>query len=332
MGILHAIGALALATSIGHAMANDQVTVQIGYDLRGDHGPFFVGKQKAIFAADGIDIAAINKGAGSVDTMRQVASGAGDFGFADLTTLVLARSQHTPAVAIAAVNQRNPAAIIALAKTPLAKPEDLEGKSIGVVPTGASYLFFKAFIAVNKLDAGKIDVRTIKPPSEKQLLLGSVDTILGYIDAELPELEARAGGRGSLNVLLGSDNGIITYGYGLVTSEKMIRDKPDLVRRFVHAYLKALAFTIRNPEPTVDAVIAENPESRPRRNVLIAQLRADIAKTFTSNATKYYGLGYMPRVISQATIDMLVAQQMIPAPLDIDKAFDNSFIGDAPKM
>jgi len=333
MRVLQAIcGALLAACWAGNATANDKVTVQLDYLPRGNHGIFYVGKSAGFFAKDGIDIVAINKGTGSVNTIRQIGTGSGDFGFADLPTLVIARSQKTPVVSIAAVNQKSPMAIITLKKTELRTPKDLEGKSIGVLPFGSTFLFFKAFAAANHLDLGKIDVRSITPPSENFLLLGRVDMIPGYIDAELPELEAKAGGPGSLNVLLGSENGFVAYGSGLVTSEKMIQERPDLVRRFVHAYLQAFAFVIKNPEKTADAIIADNPEFASRRDVLIAQIKADISKTFTSDATREHGLGYMPESVSKATVDMLVTQQMIPAPIDVSKAFNNSFIKDAPKM
>jgi len=315
-----------------NALANDKVTVQLDFVLRGNHGIFYVGKSEGFFQKQGIDIVAINKGTGSVNTMRQVGSGASEFGFGDLPTLAIARSQKTPVVAIAAVNQKNPIAIISLAKTKLDTPKDLEGKSIGVFAAGSTFLFYKAFASANKLDTSKIEVRTITPPAENFLLLGRVDTIPGYIDAELPELEAKAGGPGSLHVLLGSENGVAAFGSGLLTSEKMIAEKPDLVRRFVHAYLQALAFTIKHPDKTADAIIADNPEYANRRNVLIAQLKADIAKTFTSDATREHGLGYMSDSTAKATIDMLVEQKMIPAPIDASKAFDNQFILDAPKM
>lgn len=333
MRVLQAIyGALLATCWAASAAAGDQVTVQLDYLPRGNHGIFYVGKSEGFFAKEGINIVAINKGTGSVNTIRQIGTGSGDFGFADLPTLAIARSQNTPVVALAAVNQNSPMAMIALKKTPLRTPKDLEGKSVGALPFGSTFLFFKAFVAANGLDLSKIDVRSITPPSENFLLLGRVDAIPGYIDAELPELEAKAGGPGSLNLLLGQDNGFVAYGSGLVTSEKMIRERPDLVRRFVRAYLLAFAFTVKNPEKCADAVIADNPEFASRRDVLIAQLKADIAKTFTSNATRERGLGYMPESVSKATVDMLVAQRMIPAPIDISKIFNNDFIGDAPKM
>ena len=67
----------------------------------------------------------------------------------------------------------------------------------------------------------------------------------GYIDAEVPELEAKAGGPGSLSIMQGSDFGYIVYGSGLFTSEKMIAEKSDLVQRFVNAYMQAFADVIK---------------------------------------------------------------------------------------
>jgi NitT/TauT family transport system substrate-binding protein len=334
MKTLYAVGtALLLTLSSAAALAQDKVTVQLDYVLRGNHGIFFVGKSEGFFAKEGIDVVAINKGTGSVNTMRQIGTGSGDFGFGDLPTLLIARSQNVPVVAIAAVNQKNQAAFISLAKNKLSVPKDLEGKSIGLFTAGSNYLFYKAFASANKLDLSKIEMRTITPPSENFLLLGRVDVIPGYTDSELPELEAKAGGPGSLNVMLGVDYGVLVYGSGLLASEKMVQEKPDLVRRFVRAYMQALAFTIKNPEKTADAIIAANPEYASRRNVLIAQLKAGIAnKAFVSDGTRQYGLGYMPESVSKATMDMLVEQKMIPAAIDISKAFNNSFIKDTPKM
>lgn len=323
----------AFAFVVGQAAeAADKVTVQLDFILRGNHAIFFIGQSKGYFEKAGIDVAAINPGTGSVNTMREIGAGAAEFGFGDLPTLVIARSQNTPVVAIAAVNQKNPTAIISLKETKLDSPKDLEGKSIGVFAAGSTYLFYKAFAAANHLDTSKIEVRTITPPSQNFLLLKRVDTIPGYIDAELPELEAKAGGPGSLNLLLGSKYGVTAYGSGLITSEAMIKQKPDLVSRFAKAYLLAFQYTIQHPDEAADAIIAKHPEYATRRDVLISQLKQDIDNTFTSNATRDHGLGYMPSAVSEATVKMLVDQKMISGPIAAASAFDNSFIGDAPRM
>src|SRR6185369_10688707 len=130
------------------AAANDAVTVQLDWVVRGDHGIFFVGRDKGFFAVEGIDIKAINRGTGSVVTMRMVGAGQAEFGFGDLPTAAVARSQDVPVVALVAVNQTSPLAFITIAaKHPLKRPSDLEGLAIGVQPAGSTYVFFRAFVA-----------------------------------------------------------------------------------------------------------------------------------------------------------------------------------------
>ena len=65
--------------------------------------------------------------------MRFVGNGDAEFGFGDLPTLAVARSQGVPVVALVAVNQNSPLAMLALAsKFKLNKPQDLKGLNIGV--------------------------------------------------------------------------------------------------------------------------------------------------------------------------------------------------------
>src|ERR1700749_3858488 len=143
---------LVLAGVLGAAPADaaDQVTVQLDYVVRGNHAMFFVGKEKGYFSQNGIDVTAIQKGTGSPNAMRLVGNGNAEFGFGDLPTLAVARSQDVPVVALAAVNQNSPLAMLALAsKHKLTKPADLKGLNIGVHPSCSTYLFLKAFLAAN---------------------------------------------------------------------------------------------------------------------------------------------------------------------------------------
>ena len=258
--LLAAVAAGLIGAAAGVAHAADDVSVQLDWLVRGNHAMFFVARDKGYFSQAGIDVTAIRKGTGSTDALKLVANGNADFGFADLPTLQVGRSQKLPVVALAAVNQESPLAMISLkAKHPMSKPADMKGMNIGVHPSGSTYVFLKAFFAKNGLNLADFKQSTVSPPYENMLILGRVDLVPGYIDAEVPELEAKAGGAGSLSILHGSDFGYDAYGSGLFTSEKMIAEKPDLVQRFVKAYLQAFAFVVEHPKDAVDIVVKANP-------------------------------------------------------------------------
>jgi NitT/TauT family transport system substrate-binding protein len=325
-----AIAGVLLLTSIAGARAADSVSVQLDYVVRGNHAMFFVAKEKGYFANNGIEVTAIQKGTGSPNAMRLVGNGNADFGFGDLPTLAVARSQDVPVVALVAVNQHSPLGMLALAnKHKLTKPQDLKGLNIGVQPSGSTYVFLKAFLTVNGMSLDDIQQSTVNPPYENYLLLGRVDSVPGYIDAEVPELEAKAGGPGSLSIMQGSDFGYPVYGSGLFTSEKMIAEKSDVVKRFVKAYMQAFADVVEKPEEAADIVIRANPELAAKKDVLVGQLQADIKGTFFSPDTKANGIGWMTKEKWESTIKTLVEQSAMKQSIAAGPAFNDSYLAAA---
>jgi NitT/TauT family transport system substrate-binding protein len=309
------------------ALAADDVKVQLDWVVRGDHAMFYVAKDKGYFEQNGIHVTDIHKGSGTPDALRLTANGDADFGFGDLPSLAVARSQGLPVVALVAVNQYTPLAMIALAKShKLDTPADLKGLNIGIHPAGSTYIFFKSLLAANGMSEADVKESSVSPPYENYLLLGRVDAVPGYIDAEVPELEAKAGGKGSLSIMLGSKFGYDIYGSGLFTSEKMIKEKPDLVKRFVAAYVKAFNDVLADPKAAVAIVVKDNPEYAGKEDVLLAQLQADIESTFSSDETKAHGLGAMSKEEWAKTLTVLQQQGALKAPVEVGSVYDASFL------
>jgi NitT/TauT family transport system substrate-binding protein len=318
------IAAAVLATA--QAQAADQVSVQLDWVVRGNHAMFFVARDKGYFEKNGIAISAIRKGTGSVDALRLVANGNADFGFGDLPTLLVARSQNIPAVALVAVNQRSPLAMLSVkARNPLTKPDDLKGMNIGVHPSGSTYIFLKAFFAQNGMKLEDVKQSTVSPPYESYLVLGRVDAVPGYIDAEVPELEAKTGGPGSLSILQGADYGYRAYGSGLFTSEKMIAEHPDLVQRFVTAYLQAFKDVIEDPKGAADIVVKANPEYKEKGDMLGEQLKADIDHTFFNETSKEHGIGVISGKQWAETVQTLQSQGVLPKEASATAGYDTRF-------
>ncbi len=312
------------------ALAADKVSVQLDYVVRGNHAMFFVAKAKGYFEKQGIDVTAIQRGTGSPNAMRLVGNGNAEFGFGDLPTLAVARSQDVPVVALAAVNQHSPLGMLALtSKKKLTKPQDLKGLNVGVQPSGSTYVFLKAFLAANGMSLSDINQSTVTPPYENYLLLGRVDAVPGYIDAEVPELEAKAGGPGSLSILQGSDFGYTVYGSGLFTSEKMIAERSDVVQRFVNAYMQAFADVVKDPQEAADIIIKANPEYGPKKDVLVKQIEADIKGTFFSDETKTHGIGWMTKERWEKTTKILLDQGAMKRAINVDAAFTDKFLSSA---
>src|SRR5207249_7868640 len=103
-------------------------------------------------------------------------------------------------------------------------------------------------------------------------------------------------------------------------------EKPDLVQRFVDAYVKAFKFVVENPQQAVDIVVKANPEYKGKEDTLLTQLQADIKSTFFSPYTKQHGIGAISDKQWNATAHVLTDQGMLPADFDPAGGFNSSFV------
>lgn len=306
----------------------DSVTVQLDYELRGNHGIFHVADELGYFEKKNIEVEDIRTGTGSPDALRMVGTGKADFGFGDLPSLVTARSQNVPVTTLAAVNQTSPLGMCSVKdQARLSSIDDLKGMTVGVHPAGSTFIFYQALLAANGLERDDMKEVTVKPPYENYLIQGQVDTVVCYIDAEVPQLENAAGGKGSLDVLLGSEHGYEVYGSGLFTSDEMTENNPGLVQRFTDAYLKAFQYVIDHPGRTADILAEASPEVRDKAGIFERQLQADIDHTFTSDVTEQKGLGAMDEDVWRKTIDTLAEQGVLKGePPAVEDVYDPAFV------
>jgi len=305
----------------------DEVTVQLDYQVRGNHAMFHVAQEKGYFEEEGIEVTAINKGSGSPDTLRLVGSGGADFGFADLPSLVTARTQDVKVKAIAAVNQVSPLGLCSLKdNVELTSPDALPGLTMGVHPAGSTYIFYQALLAANGVDKKAVTELTVTPPYENYLMQGQVDAVVCYVDAEVPLLEQHAGGEGKLSIMMGSDYGYDAYGSGLFTTDELIEKDPDLVQRFTNAYLKAFEWVAENPVETAALLAGTSAELAENEGLFAKQLQADIDHTFTSDYTSEHGLGAMDEQMWKSTIGILSDQGVIKTTPGTSDVYTNEFV------
>src|SRR5882724_10423295 len=94
--------AIALALFNWHAQAAEPTPANIRMDfiIGGKHAPWFVALEKGFYAKRGL-AATIQASTGSADTLRTIGSGGADLGFADMATMIVAKSRGTPVQAAA---------------------------------------------------------------------------------------------------------------------------------------------------------------------------------------------------------------------------------------
>jgi NitT/TauT family transport system substrate-binding protein len=92
------------------------------------------------------------------------------------------------------------------------------------------------------------------------------------------------------------------------------------------AYLHAFEDVIADPKAAAAAIAKAVPEYANKQEVLVEQLEADIASTFTSDDTKANGLGTMTEERWQKTLDVLNEQGLLKAKVETKDVFTDDFL------
>lgn len=245
-----ALGLMLLFSSA--AWAQDKVSLRLNWYLGGLHVPFYYGKDRGFYAAEGIDLT-INEGRGSANTVQVVAAGSDTFGLADSSSVILTASKGADVKSVMSLLNSTGFAVVSMASAGIRTPKDLEGKKLAVSPGDPLGQLFMALAAVNGLDMSKISMVQVDPAAKVvSVLEKKADALLGGADDQFFLIKQRGIEPAALRF---ADHGANIVGMTIVTKTGMLKTNPGLVTRFVRATAKSWEEAKKNPGPAVDAAL-----------------------------------------------------------------------------
>ncbi len=252
-----------LAAALAFASAQAQTTAlkfQLDWRFEGPAALFLVPAAKGYFKDAKLNVG-IDAGNGSGGTVTRVASGSYDIGFADLAALMEFHANNPDAankpVAVMMVYNNTPASVMALKKSGIKTPADLNGKKLGAPVFDAGRRAFPIFQKANGI-AG-VQWTAMDPPlRETMLARGEVDAITGFTFTSLLNLEARGVKAEDVVVLPYADNGVKLYGNVIIVSPKLIKENPAAIKAFLQAFTKGVKDVIANPDAAIESVKARD--------------------------------------------------------------------------
>ena len=258
---LAVLAALAALLPAMPAPAADSVQLQLDWIPTGEYAAFFAGWQKGFWQEQGIDIV-LTRGYGSGDTVAKLAAGSADFGIADLAAILTARARTgTPVKAVGAVYTRAPQALFVLAESGIRSLGDLEGRRIGLTPGNSHRLYFPAIAARAGIDPDKVVwVSTDASAMAAMLLAGRIDAAPFYVIHHAAQNRAALAAGKQILMLPFEQAGSPTYGAAFATTDRTIRDKPDLVRRFLAGAYRSFRWAGENRKEACDLHVKRNPD------------------------------------------------------------------------
>lgn len=324
--VLVFMAVLAVISAPQAAGAQTKIRFTLDWIPGATHSAFFVALQKGYYKAEGLDVS-IDRGKGSAEVVRQLASDTYDMGFPDIN-VVLDFNSKNPDQAFPVLMsgyEQAPAAIIVLKSSGITEPKRLNGKKLGSAANDATFKLFPVFASRTGIDVSSMQIQNIEPSLREVLLAqGKVDAIPGQVFNSLMELQAKGIKEADIAYFMYKDYGLQLYGNSVAASPRFLKENPEAVRGFLRATVKGLKDIAHDPELGVKAALA----FEPLLNADIERERLRVALScciVTENVRKSgYGdidqerLGKMIAIISQA--------YNLPRQPTVAEVFDPSYL------
>ena len=254
------LAGLAAAFTLPALAQERPVKFQLDWRFEGPAALFLVPAAKGHFKAEKLNVT-IDAGNGSGGTVTRVASGSYDMGFADLAALMEFHANNPDApnkpVAIMMVYNDTPASVMALKKSGIKTPADLNGKKLGAPVFDAGRRAFPIFSKANHITG--VTWTAMDPPlRETMLVRGDIDAITGFTFTSLLNLEARGVKAEDVVVLPYPNYGVKLYGNAIIASPKILKENPAAVKAFLAAFAKGMKDVIGNPAAAIADVKARD--------------------------------------------------------------------------
>ncbi len=289
-----------------------KITIAMGYIPNVQFAPFYVALEKGYFREEGIDLD-FNYG-WEVDLIKLVGTGELNFAVASGEQVLLARSQGLPVVYVAGWYHRFPVVVVSLEEKGIRSLQDLKGKKVGIPALfGASYVGWRALLKAEGFREEEFNLQEIGYTQVESLAKDLVDAAICYAMNEPVQLRL-AGYR--VNVISVADR-INIVSNGIMTNEKTIKERPELVRGLVRAFLKGLRYTLEHPDEAFEISKKYVPEMKEEHKEVLKE------------ALKYWSsphLGRTEKADWEATLKVLQDMGLIIKEIRVEEAFTNEFV------
>jgi NitT/TauT family transport system substrate-binding protein len=216
-----------------------------------DVAPIYLGKQKGFFSKHNIDLT-LQTSQGGAAVVTSVVSGQAQFGFSNVTSLILAKSRNLPlkmvsnGVASTGVAGKDFGAVVVKNDSPIKRAADLAGKTVSV--NSLKNIGDTTVRASVRHDGG--DAKAVKfvelafPDAPPALQAGRVDAVF-VVEPFLTTALAQGARVVAWNYVdPAPDLTVASY----FTSTQVMSQNPDLVKRFQTAMNESLQYASDHPD------------------------------------------------------------------------------------
>jgi NitT/TauT family transport system substrate-binding protein len=281
-------------------------------------GPIQLAKGKGYFANVGLDVNyAVARG--GVDVAKQVGAGNAPLGGIVADGPILVRQNGVPIKVVAVFGGKGFMQLVAREDSGIAKPADLKGKTVSVMSfQDTTFYALLGLLASAGLGQDDVNIQAAGPAGVWEFVATGKAAAMAGVPDWIPPVQA-AGVK--VNVIP-TDEFFPHMAQGIGASDQVIKEKPELVRKFVQAALRGMKDIMEDPNKAAEEFVKFVPEWKGKEGAVKA--------TFNYYATLVYpGQQQLGEVNSERLSklqDFYLAKSLIQRKSPVEDLYSNAFI------
>jgi NitT/TauT family transport system substrate-binding protein len=308
-----------LTAGAAQAQAPVKLTFQSNWRAQAEHGGYYQAVATGIYAKHGLDVT-VKPGGPQINNPQLLVAGAIDFsmgsdGFNGLNFV----KNEIPLVVVASLFQKDPRVLIAHPGQGNDSLAALKGKPILIA--SASRNNYWQFL---RAKYGYTDDQIRPYTFNMAPFLADKATIQqGFLTSE-PLKAQQAGIKPVVHLL--ADNGYVSYATTLETRSQLVKERPDVVQRFVNATIEGWYSYMYGDRSAANALIKkDNPEMGDDQLAYSHAKMLEYGIVDSGDALKL-GIGAMTAARWREFADSMVKAGVYPADIDVAKAYTLQFV------
>jgi NitT/TauT family transport system substrate-binding protein len=281
-------------------------------------GPIRLAKGKGYFADAGIDVN-FAVGRGGVDVAKQVGAGNAPLGGIVADGPIMVRQNGVPIKIVAVFGGHGFMQLVVREDSGIAKPADLKGKTISVMSfQDTTYYALLGLLASVGLTQDDLNIQAAGPSGVWEFVATGKAAGMAGVPDWIPPVQAA----GVKVKVIPSDAYFPHMAQGIGVSDEVIKEKPELVTKFVKAALHGMKDIMDDPDKAAEDFVKFVPEWNGKEGAIKA--------TFHYYATLVYPgqkrLGEVNVERLRSLQDFYLAKGIIQRKSPIEELYTNQFI------
>jgi NitT/TauT family transport system substrate-binding protein len=258
--------------------------------------------------------------------IRMIATGQANFGYPSPNLILSSISEGLPIKAVCAADAINIFGMAVRADSGIRTWADLKGKTIALGDAAWATIAAPTVSAAGLNPSADIEYIVAGDSRYQMVNEGKIDVLFTWI-SEYEQLK----GQGFDFIYLDGNDILPVLSNPIITSDKMISENSDLVKRFNRAFTKGLYFVLSNPEAGADIVLNKFPAIQITWEGALGVAQGRNLQAFgTNDATKQEilanGIGYMAPEKWNSVIQWAQKVGVINNSIPGDRVFSNNYL------